>query len=98
LARVDAAALHLALRRCGVNAVLRASSRREGPRVSFVITARHTAAQIDEAVRQLALCLSVLSSQTKHKGYDDVDHSRWLHSFDAAVSRSTNVSTMAAAV
>jgi 8-amino-7-oxononanoate synthase len=61
---VDGVALHGALLRCGVATVLRARTRQGRPRVSFVLTARHTARQIDEAIDHLARQLSVLSTAT----------------------------------
>jgi 8-amino-7-oxononanoate synthase len=96
-ARVDGVALHRALLRCGITTVLRARDGHGRPGVSFVITARHTAVQIEEAVDHLARALSVLTTATTHKDDDDVDHTRWLHRDHAALPGAAPPSPLAAA-
>jgi len=94
---VDGAALHRALLRCGVATVLRARATDGRARVSFVITARHSADQIDEALHHLGRALSMLSTATTHEDDDDVDHTRWLHPDHAALPGAAPASPVAAA-
>ncbi len=84
---IDAVALHRALRRNGVATVLRVAGDPSTPRVSFVVTASHTPAQIDAAVRRLALALDLSRglSRTHHQDSDHVDYTRWVHPVAAAL-------------
>ncbi len=55
---VDARALYRALRGRGIRAVLHRDSSDGGPRISFVLTARHQMSEIDRAVQSLAETLT----------------------------------------
>jgi 8-amino-7-oxononanoate synthase len=54
VAGADAATIHERLLRSGVRAVLHYSRHDSRPRLSFLITARHTPAQLDRAAEQLS--------------------------------------------